>query len=301
MLFDTPRRGAPIDLPLASFPPGAAAQGKFVHTRSGDRIRYVSAGEGPPVVLIHGALVTLEDMLIGPFDALAERFGVTAFDRPGHGLSRRGRLQGSPWTQARMLHEAVQALGLERPVLVGHSYGGAVALAYALLYPNDTRGLAVLAPVAFPEIRLEQVLFGPRAIPLFGELLQFGFGRAMDDAVLPVLWEAMFKPQPMPERFRIEFPFALAGRPEGVQANGEDANAVLTSMVLEAASYGQCRVRVKVLAGTDDLVVSPSRHARPLAAALPKADLRMLPGLGHMLHHFAVDEVVRAVEELQGG
>ena len=67
---------------------------RFV-TASDLPVRYAQAGDGPDVVLIHGAMTSAEDMVLGPFDALAERFRVTAFDRPGHGETHRPRLQGS--------------------------------------------------------------------------------------------------------------------------------------------------------------------------------------------------------------
>ena len=289
-----PRFGGLSDLAPDNAPAAAA---EFIQTSSGERLRYVRGGSGPDVVLIHGALVTLEDMLIGPFDALARDFRVVAFDRPGHGLSERGRLQGSPWIQARMLHDGVTALGLERPVIVGHSFGGAVALAYALLFPEETKGVVALGPIAFPELRLEQFLLGPRSIPVSGDALAYSLGPVLDTALLPLLWDMMFKPQAMPERFRAEFPFPLAGRPEGVQANGDDSIAMIGSMWMAAASYAACQVPVQVMAGSADLVVSPDRHAKPLAFMLPKGSLRMLPGLGHMLHHFAIDEVVEAVSK----
>jgi pimeloyl-ACP methyl ester carboxylesterase len=291
--FRAPIYGGPVLAESGELP----AKSSFVSTASGERLRYVAGGAGAPVVLIHGALVTLEDMLLGPFDPLAEHYRVVAFDRPGHGLSERPRLQGSPWIQARMIHDGVVALGLERPVLVGHSFGGAVALAYALLFPDEVRSVVALAPIAFPEIRLEQVLFGPRAVPVSGDALAYSLGPVIDAALLPLLWEMMFKPQPMPERFRREFPFRLAGRPEGAQANGEDAAAMISSMSVAAGLYPTCRVPVQVIAGSADLVVSPDRHAKPLAWMLPRGELQIIPGLGHMLHHFAQDHVLNAVHK----
>lgn len=92
--------------------------GTFVDTSSGP-VRYVRRGEGPDVVLLHGAMTSLEDMVLGPFDKLAERYSVTAFDRPGHGATRRDRLQGAPSQQMRRIREACASLGLRRPVVVG--------------------------------------------------------------------------------------------------------------------------------------------------------------------------------------
>ncbi len=104
-------------------------------------LAYVEAGVGDPVLLIHGAMTNLDDMLTGPFDDLAAEHRVIAVDRPGHGESTRRRLaDASPWRQAEIIHDAAAELGVERPIVVGHSFGGAVALAYAMRFPRETAG-----------------------------------------------------------------------------------------------------------------------------------------------------------------
>ena len=105
--------------------------GRFVDV-DGVRLHYLERGEGPPpVVLLHGNVVTAEDwVLSGVLDRVAERHRVVAFDRPGYGHS--DRPQGSAWTagtQADLLRRAFARLGLERPVVVGHSWGTNAALA----------------------------------------------------------------------------------------------------------------------------------------------------------------------------
>jgi len=107
--------------------------GRFIDV-DGVRLHYLERGEGPPVVLLHGNVVTAEDwVLSGVLDLVAERHRVIAFDRPGYGFSERP--QGSAWTaasQAELLLRAFAQLGIERPVVVGHSWGTNAALAIAL-------------------------------------------------------------------------------------------------------------------------------------------------------------------------
>src|SRR6478752_9371081 len=94
--------------------------GQFVEV-DGVRLHYLERGEGPPVVLLHGNVVTAEDWaLSGVLDRVAERHRVVAFDRPGYGHSDRPR--GSAWTaaeQAGLLRRALARLGVGRPVVVG--------------------------------------------------------------------------------------------------------------------------------------------------------------------------------------
>ena len=262
---------------------------------NGCNLHAAQGGAGADVVLVHGALSVLEDMLLGPYDALAQHFRVTAFDRPGHGRSGRRRLEGSIWNQAAALHEGAAKLHLERPVVVGHSFGGSVALAWALRHPEAIAGLVLLAPVAFPEPRLEQLLFGPRAIPLVGDLLARTGGRAFDALAAPALAKAMFSPQPVPERMRTEFPLQLVMEPRHMQAEGEDALQGIAGLAAAAMLYPSCWLPVRILAGGSDRVVNPGLHGRTLAAMLPRGDFSRLEGLGHMLHHFAQAEIVEAV------
>ena len=197
------------------------------------------AGGGSDVLLIHGALMTLEDMWLGPAEALAQDgLRVVAVDRPGHGGSARFRLvDASPWRQAGIIHDAMSTLGLKRPIIVGHSAGGAVALAYGMLFPDDVAGVVALAPICFPEPRLEQMLFGARATVLAGPALAVGSRITVDRVLLPTLWRAMFLPQRMPPRFEKRFPFAFAGRPAQMVAEAEDSMALGPGLMRSVLAY----------------------------------------------------------------
>ena len=124
----------------ARYPP----QGAFV-TVEGVRLHYVSRGNGQPVVLIHGDGGSVYDWTMSILDRVAQDHRAIAFDRPGFGYSERPPDGASPFVQARLIHWAVEALGLKAPIVVGHSRGGNVALAYALTYPADVAGVVTLA------------------------------------------------------------------------------------------------------------------------------------------------------------
>lgn len=261
-----------------------------------ERVRYAERGQGRPVVLIHGALTCLEDMLLGPFDLLAERFRTVAVDRPGLGLTARARLQGGPSPQAERIRVALKEIGVERPILVGHSRGGAVALAFALARPEALSGLVLLAPQFLPEPRTEQWLFGGRVIPGAGEAFSATGGRILDAALLPLIWERLFAPRGMPEPFRSRFPFAMATRPETMTATGEEAVQFLPELARNALLARGCRLPARVLAGDADLVINPYLHAMSLGAVLPGGSAILLRGVGHMLQHHAPDAVAQAVQ-----
>lgn len=260
-------------------------------------LAYLQRGSGPSVVYIHGALTTLDEGLIGLADALTPDFQITSFDRPGHGHSQRDARTGSAWRQAELIHKACVELGLERPVIVAHSFGGAVAMAMALAYPESISGVVLIAPIAFPEPRLEIVMFGARAVPISGDWVSILAGPT-DAVMLPALREGMFVPQKMTQAFRDGFPFDLASGREQLQSDGQDALSMIDSLNRSAPRYASCQVPVTVVQGDRDLVVNPLLHGRPLAALLPRGRFVNLPGMGHMAHHFAPEVVADAVQGL---
>ncbi|WP_174301525.1 alpha/beta fold hydrolase [Caulobacter sp. S45] len=266
----------------------------------GHAIAYVEAGRGPAVLLIHGALTNLDDMVLGPFQALARDHRVLAFDRPGHGESPRLRLaDASPWRQAELIHAAACDLGAESPVVVGHSFGGAVALAYGMSFPQETRGVLALAPIVWPEPRLELAAFGMRAMPGPGDILAACASGTVDHATLPLLWRAMFLPQAMPPHFQDGFSFDRASAPQTTLSTGEDAFAIVTALWRSVAAYPSCRTPVSILGGDCDLVINNALHGLALSGVLPDGRFKFVRGMGHMLHHFAIDEVLAAVRALE--
>jgi len=107
-------------------------------------------GAGEDIVLIHGALTTGCDWEGPPLDALAGLGRLVVVDRPGHGLSRRPRYRPSPRLQAEQIRDGLSRIGAGRPLLVAHSLGAMVALAYAEQFPDAIAGLVLVAPLAFP-------------------------------------------------------------------------------------------------------------------------------------------------------
>lgn len=278
-----------------------ARPGSVTLQLDGERtLRVLQAGAGDPVVLIHGILGMAEDMSLGLFDALARKRWVISVDRPGHGGSVRRRFESSPVRQAQLIREGLAALGVERPILLGHSLGGPVALAYARSWPAEVRGLVLLAPAAYPELRpMEHTYLSPRATPWFGPLVSQAAHARLDPAVLPLLQKAMFAPQDIPEAWARRFPHAEVLRAEQMTANGEDISE-MPALGQLALTYRAIATPTVILSGDKDMIVSPNRHARGLAQALPNARLELLPGLGHMIHHFAQDRIAAAVAELVG-
>jgi pimeloyl-ACP methyl ester carboxylesterase len=258
----------------------------------------VQAGNGPDLVLIHGALTTHRDWLDGPFDALARHFRVTAVDRPGHGLSRRPRFEGTPRDQAAQIRRGLDELGVGRATVVGHSMGGLVALAMAERFAGTVARLVLAAPIAFPETRpLEHSLFAPRAMPLVGPILSRIGEATIDPPMLKAVQRLMFAPQPVPEHWEANYPYERILTAEGMIAEGEETAAILPFAPTGTIDLRQVRAPADIVTGTADRIVNPDRHARPLAAMLAESRLIELSGIGHMLHHAAPEALIEIVRQ----
>lgn len=270
--------------------------GDFVQV-DGVRLHYRQAGEGQDVILIHGALMQMDEPWAALGDALAARGRVTAFDRPNHGFSH-GPMYASPERQAAAIHAAAVELGLQRPVIVGHSLGGAVALAYGALYPDDTAGVVAVSPMAYPGWGPGHLQRGIRAIPLLGPLLSRTLLAWTDPLLVRAGVKFIFSPQKTPAGFSKVVGLDLLARPRAMTADGADFILASASLQGLSKSWAAYPVPLHVVVGGKDRVLQPERQGERLAKAVPDAALTVRAELGHMLHWFAPEAVVEAVHEV---
>lgn len=276
-------------------PPG----GRFV-TVDGVRLHYFEKGEGPPVLLIHGNAVVAEDFLIsGVFDRLAERHRVIAIDRPGYGYSERPH--GTVWTAARqagLLWRACRQLGVAHPVIAGHSWGTLVALEMALSRPGDVAGLVLLAGYHAATVRYDVPLAAAPAIPIVGGVLRYTVSPLAGTALLPLDFKAVFAPRPVPEHFRRHFPRGLLVRPWQIRAEAQDAALMIPAALALRDRLGGLDLPVAIMAGTGDRIVDAESHSVWLHHRLPRSDLQLIPGAGHMIHYAVPGRVTETIARL---
>jgi pimeloyl-ACP methyl ester carboxylesterase len=277
----------------AAHPPA----GRFV-SAAGVRLHYVEQGAGRPVVLIHGSDGILQEFTLSLFDRLAASHRALVYDRPGHGYSE--RQTGQPLSlalNARLLREALRALGVEQPVLVGHAYGASIALQYAADYPGEAAGLVLLAPAAYASGGLPNPIYLLPSTPLIGPLLLQTLLVPVGRLVLPGVQEAAFGPLPVPAQYQ-DVTIALSLRPAQFQAHAEEVRAFGPDLRALAPRYAALGLPIAILAGEADLIAPPPTQAAPLQRALPAARLEILPGTGHQIHFQQPEAVVRAVGSL---
>jgi pimeloyl-ACP methyl ester carboxylesterase len=269
--------------------------GNFVEV-DGVRLHYVDRGEGRPIVLLHGNGAMIEDwQASGVLDRAAAGYRVIAFDRPGFGHSERPRTTiWTPAAQAALIHAALLRIGVERPVVVGHSWGTLVALAMALDFPQDVSGLVLVSGYYFPTVRGDVAVFSPPALPLVGDVMRLTVGPVVGRLATPLMSKAIFAPMPVAESFAA-FPIEMSLRPSQIRATSADTAMMVPSAALLSARYGDLALPVEIVAGDGDVVAYCDRHAERLHDQLGGSGLTVIPGAGHMVHYAAPDEVVAAI------
>ncbi|MGE5538804.1 MAG: alpha/beta fold hydrolase [Gemmatimonas sp.] len=271
---------------------------KFVEVR-GTRLHYIDVGAGPPVVLLHGTGGATADFeTSGIVERLQNSHRVIVFDRPGYGYSRRQR--GRRWTpqaQAAVIAEACRELLIERPIVVGHSWGALVALALAIAQPSAVRGLVLIAGPYFPRLRLDALAAVPFALPYVGELFSHTIGSLVARYVAPQLVARIFAPNPAPSRFKSDFPLDFAFRPPQLVAMAEETLLTMTAPVALQRYYDEITAPVALFAGADDRMVDVDQALR-MQQRLPHSELHLLSDVGHMAHHFAAEEIAETIDRM---
>lgn len=275
--------------------------GRFVDVDDG-RLHVMELGnpDAPPVLLLHGASGNLGDLRLALGERLAARYRVILVDRPGHGWSDRpgGRSDASPARQAVLIHQAVAALGVKNPIVLGHSWSGALATAYALAFPDDVRGLVLLAPVTHPWPGGIGWINDVVATPLIGPLIAHTVILPAGYFMLRSGVAAVFLPNSPPPHYGQRTGVAMLLRPREFIANAQDLADLKEFVRAQAPHYGEIKAPVAIIAGDKDPVVYTDIHSRAIARQLPQATLTVLPGVGHMVQYAATDKVVQAVDEV---
>ncbi len=257
---------------------------RTIETRKGARCRVLEAGSGMPVVFLHGAGGLLAD---NPFlDGLAARYHVFAPELPGYGESAGEELLEDMLDFTLHGWDVVEALGLTRPHLVGHSMGGMIAAEMAAIAPNDL-GRLVLASAAGLWIEEHPI---PDIFALLpGQLVELLFqdadkGQALLTGGVDFSDMEAFKEFYLGQQRRL----AMAGK-------------ILFPIPNRRVSKRLYRVTAPTLVlwgGADKLIVPA--YAERWARLIPGAQVQIIPDAGHMLPYEQPEIFVDALSRFLG-
>ena len=278
----------------AEFPP----IGEFI-TVEGIRLHYLCRGAGPSVVLLHGNAGFVQDYSLKTLDQLAPQYRVYAFDRPGHGYSTRStNSRTTPIDQARLLHNAVQQLGIEQPIIVGHSWSGILVLAYALEYPQDISGIVLLAAVTLMRGEgvnplLEQIA----AIPILGDVFRLILPLALGGKLVEQVLTRAFAPDSIPEDY-LRTAQALWTRPSQTAAVAEDNQIITPAIEALSPRYQDIRIPTVIVTGDSDQIVDAESNSIALSQIISEAIFIELADTGHSIPQTRPDAVLDAIRQV---
>lgn len=270
-----------------------------------------TTGTGPAVVCLHGQPGSSTDWL-AVAEALGAEFSVIAVDRLGYG--RTGGEAAGFGANAAAVIATLDVLGIDRAIMVGHSWAGGVALSLAADHPDRVRGLVLVSsigPVAGAGL-VDRIL----AAPVVGDVMvasTFAMARTLLGSA--AIRAGLDRVLPGASRTALA---TISGPGGGPPPKGPPPNlgceppaaheSPWRSFMIEQRAYvdeiddlgpGLARIIAPtvVVTGMSDHVVTPEVGAR-LASVIPGASLRLVPGAGHLLpfdHPHEVADAVRAV------
>lgn len=275
-------------------------RGRFVEV-DGVKLHVIERGdpEAPPLVLLHGNGALAEELVLsGLVGRAAVRYRVLVFDRPGYGHS--DAPEDRSWTpeeQARLLLDALALLGIDKPIVMGHSWGTLVALSMAMQAPQSVRALVLVSGYYHPGPRLDVAWLSAPALPVAGPLLRHTVLPLLGRLTWPLMARRLFWPREVTEPFRSDYPVWMALRPRQLHASARESALMIPWAMKLRSHYGEVDVPAMIVAGDRDGMVTTRWHSRWLHEALPGSGLQVVPNAGHMVHHVATHQVLHAIDE----
>ena len=278
--------------------------GKFLAVRD-TRMHYVHVPAEnpslPPVVFIHGASGNLLDQMLPIRGELEGKAEMLFLDRPGHGWSRRGPDNATPDKQAHTIAALMDEVGIDKAIIVGHSFGGGVTATFALEHPEKTLGLVFLSAASHPwPGGGTSWYYDLTATPVIGYLFS-------ETLSLPAGWlrmtaatDCVFAPNPVPDGYNQDAAIELVLRPSAFRSNAVDVKSLFPHVSKVASRYGEIKAPTVVISGDSDTVVYEEIHSVGLERDIPGAELIWIKNLGHKPDWTAPDLVAAAVAKVAG-
>lgn len=272
---------------------------RFVES-NGARLHYFEKGNGPPVVFVHGSNGSLQDFKLSVMDSLSKDFRTVAFDRPGHGHSERGRsIEEGRSGHGAIIVEAWKELGIERPVLVGHSSAGAVLMDIAVRRPEEVGAIVLISGVVHSG-GMEKVpvmgLYRTISRKYIGTFLLWTLLIPLGGLVGRSLLKFTFAPDPVPKDYK-RIGLALALRPKCLRAEGEDLVCLAPTLEAVEGEYGEINAPMVIVYGSKDGNVPPEGQSIQLSKEVPNSVLIALPETGHMAMFTKPQDVIEAIKQ----
>jgi pimeloyl-ACP methyl ester carboxylesterase len=195
----------------------------------------------------------------------------------------------------------IEALGLEMPLLVGHSLGGAIALATALDHPQQVSGLVLLAPLTHIEETIRPEFQGLYIrSPLKRWLLAHTLAVPKSLEMAPKTLAFVFGPQDWPADYAVAGGGMAGLRPSHIYATASDVVAIEHDLEDLQNRYGEITMPAGLLFGVADRVLDYRLHGLPMRDRIKGIEVEIVDGVGHMPQYAATELVIAFIRRIAG-
>lgn len=277
-------------LPAEPDPPA----GSRYATVDGVKVHYMETpGRGPGVIMVHGHPGTYMDW--NYVRAKLPGVRTVAIDRPGYGYSSGEYVPFDE--QVKIVHGLARKLGMQRPVIAGHSYGGTIALAYALRYPKETRGIVPVDPAVNTDTLNESEMVQAQLVkalqvPIVKQIANATFNQLALTVTADPQVKKAFTPDPVNDDYEEQLK-AVNLKSSDLKTYADETLDFKQDVGPAAAGFTSVKTPAWIVQGSGDELVSPS-DVKQTADAMARAKLIMLSG-GHMQTWVHPEQVAAAI------
>lgn len=274
---------------------------------NGVKLHYVDTGKlaetnKPAVIFIHGAGGNLQDPMPIYNEALKKYFRTIFLDRPGQGYSESFKGSNDVAIQTSSIAKLMDELSIEEAIIVGHSFGGALASTFAVLYPEKTAGLILLAPVTHPWHTGVDWHYDLGNTPFLGWLFSHTLAPVAGHFIYPDAIKRLFLPNEMPVDYKETSATKLALLPENFHSNAKDVARVHEHVETFQSRYKEITAPTHIYHGDKDDIVSLEIHSiNGLAKDIKHSKLIILNDVGHKPDYVASEQIIDSINEMANG
>lgn len=275
------------------------AIGSFVNV-DGIKFHYLVKGQGPALMILHGAGGNLKDFTYSWLDTLSENYTVILFDRLGHGHSDQPKKSGASLTlQADLAVKLAKELGHDQAYVMGYSYGGALGLHMAINHRDFVKGLTLVSSVSMPWPGRIHFNYRLAAKPVVGFFVLSILNAYFKESYFRKTYKSIFSPARPPKGYLKHVGVNLSIRRNSFSENAKQLNNLRDQIVEQSKFYSELTLPIEMVHGLADLSVPPQIHSQKFIKHVPHARLVLAEGVGHGAHHLAPDEIHAAIRTMR--
>ena len=264
------------------------------------RLHYQIIGHGPVVVLLHSQPAN-QQQFKKLKNTLQKNYTVISVDRPGMGYSdpikdiSSKRLE----LQAQLIRELIKSITNEKPLIVGHSYGGALALSYAIQYENEIEGLLVVNTASHPWKKGKPWLpFRIISNPIYGKLFTNTYAMVYGKMTIDSSADSNFPNNKAPTNYINNTSSALTLRPKNLRSYTYDALNLRDALELQHKLYSQLTIPITIMTGKEDTVTPNKIHSYQLNSDIKHSKLVEVDNVAHSIPELKPDMIKNEIEKI---